>query len=123
MLYLCWGAFRLDDPVNANIEQTQIKVNVYKIVSFPIWHTGTVIDGRKNYVQMSNRVETCNPRGRALDHHRTMVRLVPGNLEKVRSELDTVIERITRVPDNVRKELELFFNHFPLPNPPDDWPF
>ncbi|MBT2668574.1 hypothetical protein J7J00_24390 [Bacillus sp. ISL-4] len=21
--------------------------NVYKIVSFPIWHTGTVIDGRK----------------------------------------------------------------------------
>jgi hypothetical protein len=88
-----WEAFRVIDPSLANGEQTQIVVNVYKIGSAPFWHTGTVIDGREYYFQTSNRVETCAPQGMALEHHRTMVRLVLGNLDRVKSIRDSVISR------------------------------
>lgn len=88
-----WEAFRIVDPALANSAQTRVEVNVYKIVAAPIWHTGTVIDGREYYFQTNNRVESCNPRGMALEHHRTMVRLVSGNLNRVRSIRDTVISR------------------------------
>ena len=86
-------AFRVVDPADANGEQTVIVVNVYKIVLAPFWHTGTVIDGREYYFQTSNRVETCDPRGMALEHHRTMVRILPGNLGRVASLRDRVIAR------------------------------
>ena len=46
MLYLYWEVFRLENPANANIEQTQNKVNIYIIVSFPIWH-GLSLKGLK----------------------------------------------------------------------------
>ncbi|XBM35230.1 hypothetical protein AAG663_08755 [Bacillus licheniformis] len=88
-----WEAFRIVDPSNSNIEQTRIEVNVYKIVSAPLWHTGTVIDGREYYFQDNNQVETCNPSGMDLKHHRTMVRIVPGNLDKAKATLESVINR------------------------------
>lgn len=88
-----WEAFRVVDPSLANGEQTQIVVNVYKIGSAPFWHTGTVIDGREYYFQTSNRVETCAPRGMALEHHRPMARLVPGDLDRVKSTRDSVMAR------------------------------
>lgn len=88
-----WEAFRIVDPSNITREQTRIDVNVYKIRTAPIWHTGTVIDDREYYFHTSNRVEITTPRGMDLIHHRTMVRLVPGNLDRVRSVLDTVINR------------------------------
>jgi hypothetical protein len=88
-----WEAFRIVDPEFANGEQTRIMVNVYKIVTAPLWHTGTVIDGVEYYFQTSNRVETCSPGGMALEHHRTMVRIVPGNLNRVKSIRDAVIAR------------------------------
>jgi hypothetical protein len=88
-----WEAFRIVDPSDANGEQTQIVVNVYKIATAPLWHTGTVIDGREYYFQTNNKVETCKPQGMALKHHRTMVRLVPGNLERVKKIRDQVISR------------------------------
>jgi hypothetical protein len=88
-----WEAFRVVDPSLANVEQTQIAVNVYKIGSAPFWHTGTVIDGQEYYFQTNNSVESCAPRGMTLEHHRTMGRIVPGNLDRVKSVRDSVISR------------------------------
>ncbi|MFB8425032.1 hypothetical protein ACFC4S_23735 [Priestia megaterium] len=88
-----WEAFRVLDPSEADQEYTQIEVNVYKIVSAPFWHTGTVIDGKEYYFDTSNQVETTTPQGTSLTHHRKMVRLVPGNLNAVKLKLDTVIGR------------------------------
>jgi len=88
-----WEAFRIIEQAQANSEQTRIEVNVYKIYTAPIWHTGTVIDGSEYYFQTNNRVEITTPRGMGLEHHRTMVRLVPGNLDRIKSVLDTVINR------------------------------
>ena len=88
-----WESFRLVAPSLADNPQTQIEINVYKIVSAPLWHTGTVIDGEEYYFQTNNRVETCSPRGMDLVYHRKMIRLVPGDLEKVKSILAEVINR------------------------------
>lgn len=91
-----WESFRIVDPARANsTNQTQIVVNVYKIATAPLWHTGTVIDGVEYYFQSNNKVETCNPKGMGniLHHHRTMVRIVPGNLEWVKQRRDDTINR------------------------------
>ncbi|SDM17094.1 Fascin domain-containing protein [Paenibacillus sp. OK060] len=86
-----WEGFRIVSPDNANIkEQTQVVVNVYKIITAPIWHTGTVIGDREYYFQTSNRVESCDPEGMDLPYHRKIVRHVPGNLDSVKSVLDMV---------------------------------
>ncbi|MDK8193219.1 hypothetical protein QP794_24330 [Paenibacillus sp. UMB7766-LJ446] len=52
-----WEAFKLIDPTSVAVEeQTQIMVNVYKILIAPFWHTGTVIGEREYYFQTSNRI-------------------------------------------------------------------
>lgn len=104
-----WEAFRVVDPSLANGQQTQIVVNVYKIGTAPFWHTGTVIDGREYYFQTSNRVETCAPGSMALAHHRTMVRLVPGILRRVKSVLNSVVSRWNRTRYDVAKRNCNFF--------------
>jgi hypothetical protein len=78
-------SFRVTSPDNANSEYTRVVVNVYKIVSAPFWHTGTVIDGREYYFQTNNKVETCKTPKKCLDvkFHRAMVRFVPGNAKRV----------------------------------------
>lgn len=89
-----WESFYFVDPSMANVqEQTQIQVNVYKIGTSPIWHTGTVIEGTEYYFNTNNHVEHCKPKGMDLIHHRTMVRVIPGNIERVKSILDSVIKR------------------------------
>ncbi|PHA10347.1 hypothetical protein COE65_14225 [Bacillus sp. AFS051223] len=94
-----WEGFRIVDPENAELEQTQIEINVYKIFNTsPLWHTGTVIDGREYYFHTNNRVENTTPRGMNLEHHRTMVRIIPGNLERAKSVLQTVINNWDGTP-------------------------
>jgi hypothetical protein len=88
-----WESFRVISPDLANCEQTQIQVNVYKIVSAPFWHTGTVIDETEYYFQTTNQVESCVPKGMRLDHHRTIARLIPGNIDRIRTIRDQVINR------------------------------
>jgi len=88
-----WEMFRVVSPEAANEEETRIEVNVYKIGTAPLWHTGTVIDGREYYFQTNNRVQECAPRGMGLPMHRTIVRFVPGSLQRVKSILGQVSGR------------------------------
>jgi hypothetical protein len=88
-----WESFRIMSPSHANREYTPVIVNVYKIGTAPFWHTGTVIDGREYYFQTSNKVESCEPKGMSLSHHRTIERLVPGNLKRVKAVQDSVVNR------------------------------
>ena len=89
-----WEGFRAVSPEHANDDETyRVEVNVYKIGIAPLWHTGTVIDGREYYFQTNNRVESTRPKGMALKHHRTMVRFVPGNKERALAILDSVKEK------------------------------
>lgn len=89
-----WEAFRIVDPAHGNWPQTRIEVNVYKLAGLaPLWHTGTVIDGREYYFHTTNKVQNCDPKGHPAKHHRTLVRLVPGNLDHVKSVFDTVKSR------------------------------
>jgi hypothetical protein len=80
-------------PTKAKGLQTKIVVNVYKIGTAPFWHTGTVINDREYYFQTNNKVETCDPRGMGLKHHRTIVRHVPGDLKHVQAVLAKVKSR------------------------------
>lgn len=85
-----WEGFRVVSPEYANGESYRVVVNVYKIGTAPLWHSGTVIDGREYYFQTSNRVESTTPKGMALKHHRTIVRFVPGNKDRAIAALDKV---------------------------------
>lgn len=111
-----WEAFRIVDPENANGDQTRIEVNVYKLGVTrvtpdgiePIWHTGTVI-GREWYFNDTERVIDCDPGGGPGAHHRTMIRLIPGNMERAITIRESVIARWNGTRYNVSNHNCNFF--------------
>jgi hypothetical protein len=92
-----WETFRVVERPSAELGQTRIEVNVYKIGgAAPLWHTGTVIEGREYFFTTTNRVESIDVKTekmKAMSHHRTLVRIVPGNGERVRKIRDQVLAR------------------------------
>lgn len=80
----------------AKAEETKIEVNVYKIFTSPIWHSGIVIDGIEYFFDGDNHIETCAPgnTGRSRHrHHRKMTFTAPHSLAETKQILEEVIRR------------------------------
>lgn len=75
----------------SSLTQIQISVNVYKIATAPLWHSGIVIDGIEYFFDSNNEVGQCSPQGFGLPHHRTIVRNVPGDSARVKRVFQTVV--------------------------------